>query len=571
MSSHSLRIPALLAATLPAIAACGWDIDAEPQVPVLQFEPDSVRMDGPGETIVFLRNLGEAPSESVQLRWEDSTGFFVDGGSASVMPGTIRRLDPDDSQALSVSVETSAETPSGTRVIFLATRSRGVEDQWLPVLVDVAGASVRIINPDSTVRQGDVVPVRVEVRDGNGLPIANPNLTWFVVPASAGRAAAGRFVGYASGDARVVVQAGERADTVRLTVVPRGLVGSVALVGEGTVADRFTADLWVARGAAYTGTWGQRSDIGNTLYVWDVADPTQPRLADSVRLDAGTVNDIKVSADGKLAVATHEGSGDGRNGVTLLDLANPLHPTRIARYTTGLEAGVHNVWIDGSHVYVAIDGDGEGLAILDVSDPENPSQVSTYVGGASSVHDVYVRDGLAFVSHWDDGLAILDVGAGLAGGSPAQPRPVGGLTPLGGQTHNAWYWPSSGYVFVGEEDFAAPGSVHVVDVSDPARPTEVASITISGDPPHNFWVDETAAVLYVGWYGQGIRAFDVSGELFGRLEQQGRQIAAIQYGGQGGCPSASGAFTCSWAPHLQDGLLFVADMNRGLVILRPEF
>ena len=34
-------------------------------------------------------------------------------------------------------------------------------------------------------------------------------------------------------------------------------------------------------------------------------------------------------------------------------------------------------------------------------------------------HDVYVRDGLAFLSHWDAGLIILDVGNGMAGGSPA--------------------------------------------------------------------------------------------------------------------------------------------------------
>ncbi len=352
---------------------------------------------------------------------------------------------------------------------------------------------------------------------------------------------------------------------------------SFELVGRGRVTDRFTSDLWVKGAWAYTGTWGVRgvgeaSTPGDALNVWDVSDPSSPRLAATVTVDARTVNDVKISADGALGVITHEGSNDGLNGVTLLDLADPEDPAVLARYTDGLTTGVHNVWLDGDHLYVAVDGVGQGLRILDISTPSAPVEVASWYGGESILHDVYVRDGLAFLSHWNAGLVVLDVGHGIAGGSPASPAEVSRID-LDGQTHNAWYWPEAGYAFVGEEDFAAPGRVHVVDLADLTSPREVATFTVVGatSPPHNFWLDEDRGVLYAAWYGHGVRAVDVSGDLAGALEQQGREVGAITYEGEatGGC-IGSGA-TCAWAPQLVDGRVYVSDVNYGLLILEPTF
>jgi hypothetical protein len=164
---------------------------------------------------------------------------------------------------------------------------------------------------------------------------------------------------------------------------------------------------------------------------------------------------------------------------------------------------------------------------------------------------------------------ILDVGHGIVGGSPERPVEVSRLADLGGQTHNAWYWPDEGYVFVGEEDFSSPGQMHVVDIRNLREPREVATFRVPGQTPHNFWLDETRGVLYLAWYGKGVRALDVSGELLGELDRQGREIAALQYGTGLGLCDRSGDDTCSWAPQLHRGLVWVADMNRGLVTLQP--
>jgi hypothetical protein len=351
---------------------------------------------------------------------------------------------------------------------------------------------------------------------------------------------------------------------------PSGQSYGFVVVGRGAVAERFTSDLWVFGDVAYTGTWGVRQLPGNALYVWDVANPEAPELVDSITVDATTVNDVKIRADGAIAVLTHEGSQDGLNGITLLDLADPRHPTVITRFTTALEPGVHNVWIEGDYVYAAVDAADPtgGLRIVDIRNPANPVVAASFYGGSSFVHDVYVRDGLAFVSHWDAGLLILDVGNGIAGGSPEDPREVGRVVTEGGQTHNAWYWPAAGYVFVGEEDFGAPGVMHVVDASDLASPVEVARFGVPGSTPHNFWLDEASEVLYLAWYENGIRALDVSGSLAGALEGQGRELGGFLYGGPGNCGNAAG--TCTWAPQLLNGLVYLSDLNTGLWVLRPE-
>ncbi|HZD03961.1 MAG TPA: hypothetical protein VE173_03560, partial [Longimicrobiales bacterium] len=334
---------------------------------------------------------------------------------------------------------------------------------------------------------------------------------------------------------------------------------------------RYTSDLWVRGSYAYLGTWAIRDGTpGNTLFTWSIADPSAPVLVDSLQVDARTVNDVKVHPTRPLAVLTHEHSLDARNGVTFLDLGDPAHPRPLSRFTQGLEPGVHNAWLDGDYAYVAVDGVGNGLRVLDISDPERPRPVAQWVADTSFLHDVYVRDGLAFLSHWDAGLVILDVGDGIAGGSPAHPAVVSTLADLGGQTHNVWYWPDAGYAFVGEEDFGTPGRLHVVDMRDLRSPVEVATFGVPGDTPHNVWVDEDLGILYAAWYTQGIRALDVGGELLGDLSRQGREIAGLRYnGGTGRC--ADGTTTCAWAPQLHDGLLYVSDLDAGLVVLRPIF
>ena len=340
------------------------------------------------------------------------------------------------------------------------------------------------------------------------------------------------------------------------------------LVGQGDLNRLLPADLWVHGTAAYIGTacLDTCARSANTLWVWDVSIPAAPTEGDFVVVDGvASVTDVKIRADGTLGVISHDNSEDGRNGITLLDLSDPLRPQVITSFMPTELSNVHNTWIEGDYVYAAGgEASGERLSIIDISNPADPQIVADFYAGSSGAHDVYVRDGLAFVSHWDAGLVILDVGNGIAGGSPTNPVEVGRVQTEGGATHNAWYWPTKRYVFVGEES-DRPGVLHVVDVSDLSNPVEVATFAVSGGNPHNFWLDEAQSILYVAWWRRGLKAIDVSGELVGRLDTQERLVGSISgYGGLGGS-------TVSWGAQLHNGLVYVSDVNGGLFIFRPEF
>ncbi|NIM50180.1 MAG: hypothetical protein GTN62_07555 [Gemmatimonadales bacterium] len=568
---------AVVAALLVAFVSCDSAIEFEPPQLALEFDPAVVDLDTVRDTVVVLRNVGVLAAAEVSLIWADSAGVQALGVSLSVTPAELGTVGPGAASALAVSITTPPGLPPGSYIVRLEARpERAAAEASLDVRFRVSEAERRVAFVDitsgaATPRQGDVVRYAAEVRDSGGAVLVEPVVMWSLVPASAGLLTGdGRFVGYAPGNALVIARAGGAADTLDITVAPRGLSGGFAVVGRGSIGARFTSDLWVHGSVAYTGSWSMRAAPGNALYVWDVSDPTQPALVDSVVVDATTVNDVKIRSDGAMAVLTHEGSRDSGNGITLLDLQDPLHPAVITRFTSGLEPGVHNVWVEGDYVYAAVDGGGNGLLVVDISAPQNPRAVASFFAGSSFLHDVYVRDGLAFLSHWDAGLVILDVGNGIAGGSPASPVEVSRILTMGGQTHNAWYWPEAGYVFVGEEDFSTPGVMHVIDVSDLRRPVEVATFQVSGETPHNFWLDEAAGVLYAAWYTRGVRAIDVSGELLGALDRQGREIAFSQYAGVGSCAAPSGTATCTWAPQLHGGLIYLSDMNSGLWVLRRD-
>ncbi|MCE2455946.1 MAG: hypothetical protein J4G12_09060, partial [Gemmatimonadetes bacterium] len=206
--------------------------------------------------------------------------------------------------------------------------------------------------------------------------------------------------------------------------------------------------------------------------------------------------------------------------------------------------------------------------------PASPQVAASFFGGDSFLHDVYVRDGLVFLSHWDAGLIILDVGKGMAGGSPTRPVEVTRLADLGGETHNVWWWPEAGYAFVGQEQFAftgdPPGIMRVVDLSDISRPSIVATYEVPGATSHNYWLDEETGTLYLAWYEQGVRMLDVTGELMGQLELQGRETAFIRYAEERAICFPDRNATCAWAPQLHgNGKLYVSDMNHGLIVLEP--
>jgi hypothetical protein len=373
------------------------------------------------------------------------------------------------------------------------------------------------------------------------------------------------------------------------TLRAQGPAARFEVVGRGPVTHTRTTGLAVFRGVdgrdyAYTGTFGVCAGCAaGRMYAWDVTDPAHPRLTDSVVVDARRINGVAVNAAGTLAVLTRDGAESRRNGIVVLDLADPAHPKPAADYWETLTGGVQNAWVDGSYAYVVDHGTSE-MAVVDLSTPTDPREVGRW-GIPSSpgrfLQDVMVKDGLAYLSYWDDGLVIVDVGNGMKEGTPQRPKFVGQYRyrtqwrgERYGNTAFAFPWTSRAgkkYVFVGDQilapnsgldrPFATGGYVHVLDVSNPGVPQEVASYAAPNSGVHAFWVENDT--LYVAAWSGGVRAVDVSGELRGDL--RGRELAAVA---TTDAQAAVRDFPFAWAAVPHNGLVFATDFNSGLWIAR---
>ena len=218
------------------------------------------------------------------------------------------------------------------------------------------------------------------------------------------------------------------------------------------------------------------------------------------------------------------------------------------------------------------------------SRPSRPRRAATSTTSWSS-------DGLAYLSYWNDGLVIVDVGNGIKGGSPEKPvlvsqakydlqelyTRVEQLWGLGARgTHTAWR--HKNYVFVGDEVYASKaatglkdgnnltfGRMTVFDVSNIEQPKIVAWYEPTDGGVHNIWV--AGDTLYLGNYQGGARAVDISGELKGDLLKQGREISWILTAdAEGNRPRA----TFAWGAVVKNGYIYVPDINSGLWILKLE-
>jgi hypothetical protein len=460
-------------------------------------------------------------------------------------------------------------------------------------------AAIDITPSTREARQGDVVRFQVTPRDAGGRALEGLTPTFTVSPGNGVVDADGAFVGYLPGQYIVTASFGDRSVDAVVRLTHRDARRPLEVVGRLPRTLFSTEEVWVHPNGqvAYLGTGAG----GDRLYAIDVSDPSRPFVTDSLMADARRINDVMTTPDGRYLVHTREGASSRRNGIVIASLEDPRHPKKIAEFTEGVTAGVHSAFIfeqpgHGIHVYLTNNGTN-AMHVVDISDPYNPREVGRWrspspdAGG--SLHDIDVQDGLAYLSNWNDGLIILDVGNGMKGGSPSNPQFVsqfkydlnemyrnvevdGGPGFIRG-THTAWR--HRDYVFIADEVFPsdpqrgtrdasanrAYGNLQVIDVSDIENPRSVAWYVPEDGGVHNVWVEGDR--LYMGAYNSGFRVFDVSGELRGDLRAQGREVAHLNTADmQGNVQNQA----MTWGVVVKNGLAYVNDNHNGLWIVRVE-
>ncbi len=437
-------------------------------------------------------------------------------------------------------------------------------------------------------RTGDVIHFKAMPKDDQGHTVENIPVTYTFtatdvegtgVGASALIKYDGRFVANRPGTYTILAKVGNRVDEQSVVISPRNVQRNIEVVGHGRVSDVNTSDLWVWEGVdgrdyAATGTWGANGEA----YFWDVTDPADMQIIDTVTVDARTVNDVKVSEDGRIAVITREGASDRKNGLVILDVTDPANVEILSRFDEGLTGGVHNVFVYQDHIYAV--NNGRRYDIINIEDPANPYRVSRFEldTPGHSVHDVWVEEGIAYSSNWDDGVVAVDVGSdpkgelGSAGGSPRNPKKLGSFTYPSGWNHAAFPFKSRStgdfYIIAGDEAFPGgqpAGWIHFFKLDDWNNSEEVARYEVPEAGTHNMWVKDD--VLYIAYYQGGLRVVDISGELLGNLYEQGREIARFLPRDPEGFEANS---PLAWGPQPYKGYIFISDMNSGLWALKLQ-
>jgi hypothetical protein len=437
----------------------------------------------------------------------------------------------------------------------------------------------------TTARTGDVVRFTAQGKDSSGGQVQNPSVRWAVSGDGAFIEADGGFVAERPGSYVITAASGNQMAVATVVVAPRNVQRELTLVGRAPLTDQ-SAEQWIFGNYAYVST------ISDKLLVYDISDPAKPKLTDTLKVDAHTINDVSVSADGKVGVITREGASSRKNGIVFLDTTDPAHPKIVSEYTETVTGGVHSAFIDSHYVYLTDDSTGS-LRVIDFANVKAPKEVARWqvesplvttggIQGGRYVHDVQVKDGLAYLAYWRDGLVILDVGNGIKGGSPEKPQFVSQLRFNYYELYgNGWLsgahavYRYKNYLFVGDEVFPemfdiagkkripVRGVVHVVDVSDITHPRKVAEYAVPEAGAHNVWVEND--ILYMGYYNGGARVLDVSGELRGDLYRQGREIARHWTGSEDGLRANS---PFAWGAQTHNGLVFFNDINSGIWIMK---
>jgi len=392
----------------------------------------------------------------------------------------------------------------------------------------------------------------------------------------------GRFVADDPGLYTINATCGSAAATVTVSAVERGVSRKIAVIGQGSITKKRTSDLWIWEGVdgkdyAITGTWG----ADGTAYFWDVTNPATITLIDSIQVDARTVNDVKISEDGKICIISREGASNRKNGLVILDVTDPRNVSIISEFSEKLTGGVHNLFIDNGYVYAL--SAGRKYYSIDIKDPMNPRIVGEFEldTPGHSVHDVWIVDGIAYSSNWEDGVQLVDVGNGIANGSPENPVRFASYAYPSGSNHAAFPYNDKEtgkfYVIAGDEEFPygsdpdgdtperAAGFLHVIDFTDLDNPREVAWFEVPFAGSHNFWIEDD--ILYAAFYNGGLRIIDLSGELLGDLHRQGREIAWLVSEDPDGY-IANAPFT--WGAQPYKGHIFYAEHNSGLWAAKLE-
>lgn len=472
--------------------------------------------------------------------------------------------------------------------LITATSGPASADLRLQVIPDQA--RILAVSPaEASAQSGEVVHFTASVRSVTGVELEDGRVNWSSTPIEGARSARvdpdGAFVAPGPGAWLVTAARGSLSSTAIVSVTSRPRTATLLPIA----AIQLPMDGGPAAGVrVFEGIDGRDwawvwTDSPARIHVLEVSDPQHPRYERSIDPGADRVHDLEIGGGNAWAVAAMSGAdGDGA-GLLVLDLSIPASPEPLARLGDGLAGGASAVDVDHDQVWAGSIGDGK-LVGFDFSVPDQPTRNGSWHATSRGETDSYIADidaanGIALLARWNDGLAVLDVGAGISGGTEVHPVLVSEYRyrvrrdgRQWGNTLRVRRWRD--WVLLGdgidgcESCVDGPrGGIRLLDVTEIRSPREVASYRVPEAGIRDFEIDHRAESIIAAFGTGGLRLTDLSGELRGELYDQGREASAVPTGAwYDGIPSRS----LARGARVLKQAVFVADMYAGLQVFRVE-
>ncbi len=329
----------------------------------------------------------------------------------------------------------------------------------------------------------------------------------------------------------------------------------------------------------YNDVWGYADDTGEYAIIGsrshinfvNVTDPTSPYSI--LKYPGGTTTtwrDIKTY--GHYAYSVCDACAEG---IHIFDLSNLPSAVTHVNQVNSFFGNSHNIFIENGRLYaVGMSGSNDIMVFDLISDPVNPPLLDSIDldivmntgGDMFYIHDIFVKDNIAYASHGYNGYYIWDV---------SDPTNVSLIADnnWGGYNHSSWISDNGEYAYVAEE--VPKGSpMIVVDLSSmmtsgsilstgtffdnltPVAPNEL------GVTHHNPFVHND--MLFISNYEDGIKIYDIrdpqNPELYGYYDSYIDNDINGNYTG----------FNGVWGtyPFLPSGILLASDRKYGLQVIK---
>lgn len=321
----------------------------------------------------------------------------------------------------------------------------------------------------------------------------------------------------------------------------------------------------------YNDIWGYADCDGREYAIMGSArythflDITNPQEPLEVSRFPGSVNSIwrDFKTYGHFAYGVAD---QGTDGLMVFNLSGLPDTVIQVNQLTGIFLTAHNIFIDQAQgrLYVAgSNSRGNGVIVFDLkADPSNPTLLASIPLPGGYIHDIYVRDNIAYCSHGNQGLAIYNLT------DPNNLVNLGSLTsyPEQGYNHASWLTEDGTKLVFADETHGR--SLKLADVSDPANisilglfKSSLLAPSATNSIAHNPFVRGQYAI--VSYYHDGVQIFDLSNP------EDVQQVAFYDtypenqnYNGYEGC----------WGvyPFLPSGNIIASDITHGLFVLSAD-